>query len=84
MYGTAFVIISMGISSTIVSLALHWGWLLQQHKLDIGVHVAYAFSSLNAVTDLMLCVAPLPLFWKLQMRVQEKIIVSMLFAVGFL
>ena len=84
MYGTATVIAGMGLSFLIVSLSLHWDWLLYQDKLDIALRFSYVFSSVNALTDFVLVVAPMPLFWKLQMPNREKIAISILFAMGIL
>jgi hypothetical protein len=41
-----------------------------------------ASTAINITTDLVLCIAPLPYFWKLQLPRKQKIIVSFLFFIG--
>lgn len=84
MYGTSAIIVCMAIILITVSLAFHWDWLLNNHKVAVALRLNYAFSGLNAMTDLILCIAPIPWFWKLQMPIREKIIISTLFTVGIL
>ena len=42
----------------------------------------YASTAINVTTDLVLCTAPLPYFWSLQLPKKQKIIVSFLFFIG--
>jgi len=46
------------------------------------VNFLYASTAINVTTDLVLCTAPLPYFWNLQMPRKQKAIVSALFLVG--
>jgi hypothetical protein len=44
----------------------------------------YIASGFNIATDLVLCIAPIPIFWKLKISQKERIILSVLFGVGLL
>ena len=54
------------------------GHCIDQIKSD------YAYGSLNFITDLILFVLPLPMIWKLQLDIREKIGISLIFMVGSL
>ena len=43
----------------------------------------YPANSVNIVTDLVLCIAPLPILWKLRVSRLERIVVIILFCFGF-
>ena len=50
----------------------------------VDVVAFYTFSgSINAVTDLVLCTAPLPLLWMLKVQKRERLIISGLFGCGY-
>jgi hypothetical protein len=51
-------------------------------KCYLFIHFLYATTAVNVTTDLILCTAPLPFFWNLQLPRKQKVIVSMLFFVG--
>jgi hypothetical protein len=42
----------------------------------------YASTAVNVTTDLVLCIAPLPYFWNLQLPRKQKIVISVLFFIG--
>lgn len=44
--------------------------------------VYYFSTAFSILTDILLCVIPLPLFWKLKLPIREKYIVSALFGLG--
>lgn len=46
------------------------------------INFLYASTAINVTTDLVLCTAPLPYFWNLQLPKKQKIIVSSLFFIG--
>lgn len=48
------------------------------------MRVYYFTTAFSILTDLLLCIIPLPLFWKLKLPVREKLIVSGLFAFGLI
>ena len=47
------------------------------------VNYYYPANSVNIVTDLVLCIAPLPILWKLRVSKVERIFVVVLFCFGF-
>lgn len=90
MYITAGVIVGLWVCSTLVTIfqcspvRAAWDFTLQDRKCIPIVDFFYAAASVNIATDLMLCIAPLPLCWKLRIGTNERIILCLLFAVGFL
>ena len=53
------------------------------HCIDY-IKADYAYGSLNFITDLILFVLPLPMVWRLQLNLKEKIGISLIFAIGSL
>ncbi len=39
-------------------------------------------TAINVTTDLILCIVPIPLFWRLQLPKRQKIMISGLFFLG--
>ena len=65
-------------------VAAAWDFELAGAKCIDLVTFFYVASAVNGVTDVVLCVAPLPLVYRLQTSVKEKALVSSLFGLGFL
>lgn len=90
MYITAGVIVGFWVCSVLVTVfqcspvRAAWDFTLKNKKCIPILHFFYAAQSVNIATDLILCIAPLPLCWKLRIGVNERIILCLLFAVGFL
>jgi hypothetical protein len=90
MYITAAVIIGLWVCAVLVTIfqcspvRAAWDFTLENRKCIPILKFFYAAASVNIATDLILCIAPLPLCWKLRIGVNERIILCMLFAVGFL
>lgn len=82
MYVMAVVTILLCIGSLSVSLAVHWDWALHTRTQRIVIIWSYAYSSVNALTDFVLCLGPIPLFWQLNTNMRERIILCILFACG--
>jgi len=60
-----------------------WDFSIENRKcIDIG-SVYYFSTAFSILTDLLLCILPLPLFWNLKLPKREKYIVSVLFMLGF-
>jgi hypothetical protein len=58
-------------------------WNFDVQPKCISVMKVYYFSTaFSILTDILLCVLPLPLFWKLKLPVREKWIVTVLFGLG--
>ena len=56
---------------------------LPGHCIDY-IKADYAYGSLNVITDLILFVLPIPMIWRLQLNLREKIGISLIFMVGSL
>lgn len=85
----------LGFLITAVALATIFGTLFQctpvaaawditiETSRCIEIRPLYYFSTaFSAATDVVLCILPLPFFWKLKVQLREKIIVSGLFGLG--
>lgn len=90
MYITAAVTVGLFLASvpatifqcTPVSAAWDLGIDNPDAKCFAFVNFLYASTAINVTTDLVLCTAPLPYFWKLQLPRKQKITVSFLFFIG--
>ena len=59
-----------------------WNFTDKKRKCIQVANYYYFSTAFSILTDLMLCLLPLPLFWKIQLPRKEKIIVCGLFLVG--
>jgi hypothetical protein len=90
MYITAAVTIGLFIASVPATIfqckpvSAAWDFTMDKNdfKCYTFVDFLYASTAINVTTDLVLCTAPLPYFWKLQLPKKQKIIVSSLFFIG--
>lgn len=90
MHVTATLIAAMWICSVFVTIFQcdpvkgAWDFTLQKKKCLSILNFFYFSSSVNILTDLVLCTSPLPLFWRLEISLRERIILCMLFGTGVL
>ena len=90
LFATAFIVIALWICSMTVTIfectpvAAAWDFELEGAKCIDLVTFFYVASAINGITDVVLCVAPLPLVYRLQTSVKEKALVSFLFGAGVL
>lgn len=66
-----------------VPVSAAWDWTEQGRCIDI-LKFFDVSSAFNIITDLTLLVAPLPVFWGMNMRRGERIIICGLFGFGLL
>ena len=90
MLANGAIVIAFWICSIFVSIfrcnPVSAAWDFQNpdaHCIDT-VNYFYVAGAVNGITDLVLCVAPLPLVYQLQITRKEKVIISVLFGLGFL
>jgi len=60
-----------------------WNWMVHGKCVNILIFF-YVSSSINIATDLVLWIAPLPLFWSMNLKLRERVLVCVLFSFGFL
>ena len=90
MYVTGTVVIAIWICSVFVTTFqctptyAAWDLLVQKKKCLNIVNFFYVQSSINIATDLLLCTSPLPLFWKLNVARNERILLCTVFGFGLL
>ena len=88
-WGNTFVIVALWICSIFVGIfqcnppQAAWEVTFKGAHCIAIVNYYYPASSVNIVTDLMLCIAPLPILWKLRVSKVERIFVIVLFCFGF-
>ncbi|KAF2031008.1 hypothetical protein EK21DRAFT_100112 [Setomelanomma holmii] len=58
-----------------------WDYTAQQSCLNY-VDYLYASSSVNVLTDIVLCISPIPHLWRLKMPPRQRVILCILFAGG--
>ena len=89
MYVTGVFIIGLWISAIFATvfqcrpINAAWDFTIEG-KCYSFVNFLYASAGVNIATDLIVCLAPIPYFWKLNLPVRQKMIVSFLFLVGLL
>ncbi|KAH8903381.1 hypothetical protein BR93DRAFT_940889 [Coniochaeta sp. PMI_546] len=88
MYITTAVTIALFFASIFTTIfqcspvAAAWNFTITDRKCFRLVNYLYASTAVNIVTDIILCTAPLPYFWNLQLPRRQKVIVSTLFLIG--
>lgn len=88
-YATMFIVFSYLFSNFWTQLfgchpfAKEYNKELTGHCIDY-IKADYAYGSLNWITDLILFVLPIPMIWRLQLNVKEKVGMTLLFMVGSL
>lgn len=86
----ALVITSVAIATLFGTLfqcrpvAAAWDFSIERSQCMPVAPLYYFSTSFSAATDVLLCLLPLPFFWKLQVSLREKIIVSSLFGLGLI
>jgi hypothetical protein len=88
MYVTGAVTIALFVTSIFVTVfkclpvAASWDFTIKNPKCFKLSHFLYASTGVNIVTDLILCLSPLPYFLKMQLPSRQKTIISVLFGIG--
>jgi hypothetical protein len=87
MYALSACIVAVWICSILVTIfqckpvRSAWDFTLARDCLDI-VSFFYFTTAFSIFTDFLLCILPLPVFFRLKLPARQKIIVSMLFGIG--
>lgn len=86
----AVVIIALWICSVFaiifecIPVQAAWDWTITNAKcIDIVTYLIVS-SSVNIVTDLILCVAPIPILYKMNMSLSQRMILCVVFGFGLL
>lgn len=87
MYVLAVLIMAVWIVNIFTTIfqctPIEGAWNFEVQPKCISVMKVYYFSTaFSILTDILLVVVPLPLFWKLKLPVREKWIVTVLFGLG--
>ena len=89
MFLVGFVVISFWIASvfaivfTCVPVQASWDFTIQGKCFPV-VTFFYVYAGFNIATDIILCVAPMPLLWAMNLPTRQKFIVCILFGIGLL
>ena len=62
-------------------IAKYWKPDIPGHCIET-IKADYGYGSLNFITDLIMFVLPLPMVWKLQLSLKQKIGISLVFMAG--
>jgi hypothetical protein len=90
LYVTAVVCTGIGISAIFVTIfqctPVHaaWDFTIPGSKCIPFVHFLYANAAISTLADLVLVVAPLPFFWSLNLPLRQRLVICVLFGVGFM
>ncbi|CAK7213126.1 hypothetical protein SBRCBS47491_001696 [Sporothrix bragantina] len=88
LYATAGVTVGLGVASVpatifeCIPVAGAWTLMDNDAHCYTFINFLYASTAINVTTDLILCIAPIPLFWRLQLPQRQKIMISVLFFLG--
>ncbi|ERT03248.1 plasma membrane protein Pth11 [Sporothrix schenckii 1099-18] len=88
LYATACVTVGLGVASVPATIfeciPVAGAWSLNDSAAHCYtfVNFLYASTAINVTTDLILCLVPIPLFWRLQLPRRQKIVISVLFFLG--
>jgi hypothetical protein len=89
LFAVAFVVISFWIASifaiifTCVPVQAAWDFSIQGKCFPVVTYF-YVNAGFNIATDIILCLAPMPLLWAMNLPKQQRFIVSILFSIGLL
>ncbi|KAL1848876.1 hypothetical protein VTK73DRAFT_10058 [Phialemonium thermophilum] len=91
LYVTAAVVVGLGVSAVFATIfqcspvRAAWDFELASRSSHCYpfVDFLYANSAINIATDFIICLAPLPSFWRLRIPVRQRLIVCFLFCIGF-
>ena len=89
LFATGFVVISFWIASvfviifTCVPVQAAWDFTIQGKCFSV-VTFFYVYAGFNIATDIILCVAPMPLLCAMNLPTRQKFIVCILFGIGLL
>ncbi|EMD66616.1 hypothetical protein COCSADRAFT_85047 [Bipolaris sorokiniana ND90Pr] len=87
MYVTMFPVVGLWITGVFVTFFQclpyygAWDFTVERKCIDYIAYL-YASSAVNVITDIALCVLPLPYFWRLDMSRKQRIILCMLLGGG--
>ncbi|KAK4443072.1 hypothetical protein QBC34DRAFT_337518 [Podospora aff. communis PSN243] len=90
LYVTAVVCTGIGISAIFVTIfqctPVHaaWDFTIPGSKCIPFVHFLYANAAISTLADVVLVVAPLPFFWSLNLPLRQRLVICVLFGVGFI
>jgi hypothetical protein len=90
MFLAGFVVISFWIASifaitfTCIPVQALWDFTIANARCFPVVTFFYVYAGFNIATDIILCVAPMPLLWAMKLPTRQKFIVCILFSMGLL
>lgn len=88
--GTAVVVSIMGVCAIFatifqcVPVKAAWDYTIADSKCFPFVDFLYANAGVNVAIDFVLVAAPLPYFWSLSIPLRQRLMICVLFGVGFM
>ncbi|KAK3358723.1 hypothetical protein B0T25DRAFT_73868 [Lasiosphaeria hispida] len=89
LYGTGVLVTGIGISAIFATMfqcspvQAAWDFTIEDSQCFEFVHFLYANAAANILIDFVLVVAPLPYFWSLSLPLRQRLVICILFGVGF-
>ncbi|KAK3493606.1 hypothetical protein B0T13DRAFT_504088 [Neurospora crassa] len=90
LYGTAVVVTAMGVCAVFTTIfqctpvKAAWDYTIAGSKCIPFVDFLYANAGVNVAIDFVLVAAPLPYFWSLSIPLRQRLMICVLFGVGFI
>ncbi|KAM7185221.1 hypothetical protein V8F20_011903 [Naviculisporaceae sp. PSN 640] len=90
LYATGVLVIGIGISAIFATIfqcwpvQAAWDFSLGDRQCFHFRDFLYANAAISIVTDFMLVAAPLPYFWSLRLPLRQRLVICVLFGVGFI
>ncbi|KAK1777076.1 hypothetical protein QBC45DRAFT_470501 [Copromyces sp. CBS 386.78] len=88
--GTAAVVSTMGVCAVFATIfqctpvKAAWDYTIADSKCFSFVDFLYANAGINMAIDFVLVAAPLPYFWSLSIPLRQRLMICVLFGVGFI
>ncbi|KAM7194241.1 hypothetical protein V8F33_007387 [Rhypophila sp. PSN 637] len=89
LYATAVLVVGIGISAIFATIfqcwpvQSAWDFSIEHRQCFQFRDFLYANAAISIVTDFLLVAAPLPYFWSLRLPLRQRLVICVLFGVGF-
>ncbi|KAK3369815.1 hypothetical protein B0H63DRAFT_303061 [Podospora didyma] len=90
LYGTAVMVAGIGVSAIFATIfqckpiEAAWDYSVPDGQCFPFLDFLYANAAISIATDFILVAAPLPYFWSLNLPLRQRVVICILFGVGFI
>ncbi|KAK3327030.1 hypothetical protein B0T19DRAFT_151123 [Cercophora scortea] len=88
--GTAVMVTGLGLGAIFATIfqctpvRAAWDFTITDSRCFPFIDFLYGTAAVNIVTDFILVTAPLPYFWSLNLPIKQRLLICLLFGVGFI